>query len=506
MTEAEIDELIAREQRAALENRLKLERHMKENKLQFFVPTPKQEEFIKNADKKRRAVFAGNRFGKSTIGVVEDCSFALGYRPYYPEGHPLRYHGIPDRGTKILVLAEDWDKVKEIFTNNEPGAEKPGKFFEWLPPSSVVKVEKNSLGVIYCIFVESVVHGRKRKSAIFFDTVRSYKSNGAAHESSDWDVVHCDEPIPNDMWVAVSRGLIDRSGHAWMLLTPLREAWLYDYMTENAATNPKTFFAMHADMADNPTLSVEECELFLSQLSPEERECRQKGVPLQSGRLVYHHFNEKKHCIDTPSGWENPYTPPPEWDVAYAIDPHAQTPHAVLLVAISPTSVVFFADLFVKATFLDSKDSQGQTITEGLATKIRRYLAGQNVIYQICDPCAWIEDPQTGRSWSHSLHEAGLRVEKASKAKTSGIIEMNEWFAGTRDKKVFVTSTCRNLLREIKKYHYDKENKPVDRDDHIMECMYRLCTKDGFRYYGRQESAPGGDRIDDNNGDLSDFS
>lgn len=502
----QVDQMITDTKRAILLETLKLEKHMKANKIQYFVPSPKQHLFFSAADKKRRAVFAGNRFGKSTAGVIEDICFAFGYRPFYPEGDENRYKGIPDRGVKILIIAEDWDKVKEIFTNNEPGADRPGKFFEWLPPEAISKVEKNSLGVIYVIHVETLVHGRKRKSSIYFDTVRSFKSNGAAHESSDWDVVHCDEPIPNDMWVAVSRGLIDRSGHAWMLLTPLREAWLHDYMTENAAARPDIFHVINADMSENPSLDPAEIELYLSQLSPEERDCRQKGIPLQSGRLVYHHFNDKVHLIDCPAGWENASTPPSEgWDVSYAIDPHPQTPHAVLFVAVSPSSVVFFADLFVKMPFTNITNSNGQVTTFGLAHHIRRYVSGQNLVHEICDPTAWIQDPQTGRCWADSLHEAGLKVTKASKAKTQGILEMNEWFAGARSKRIFVTSACTNLLREIRKYHYDKENKPVDANDHIMECMYRLCAKDGFQYYGQDSSVSAGHPIDDENADLTEF-
>jgi hypothetical protein len=482
-----------------LEVSMEREKIMKANKLQFFIPSHKQRIFIENADKKRRAVFAGNRFGKSTIGVVEDCCFAIGFRPFFEEGDPLRYLGIPDRGVKILVIAEDWDKVREIFTSNEPGADRMGKFLEWLPAESIAKCEKNSLGVVYVIHIVSTVHGRTRKSSIYFDTVRSFKTNGAAHESSDWDVIHCDEPIPNDMWVAATRGLIDRKGHAWALLTPLREAWLYDYMCSNAVSQPEIFHVLHAEMLDNPTLDAAEAELFLSQLSPEERACRAAGIPLQSGRLVYHSFNEAKHLIKgTPAGWENPWTPPDDWDIAFAIDPHPQTPHAVLFVAISPIAVVFFADLFVKCPFGDNRDEKTkEVIIEGLSTKIRRLVNGRRTLYQICDPCAWIKDPETNRAWVDALYEAGLTVEKASKAKTTGILEANEWLSGTKGKKMFVTESCPNFLREIRKYHYDKENKPVDRDDHIMECFYRLVMKDGFSYYGEDTSVASSESYDD---------
>ena len=55
--------------------------------------------------------------------------------------------------------------------------------------------------------------------------------------------------------------------------------------------------------------------------------------------------------------------------------------------------------------------------------------------------------------------------------------------------------------------HYTDENKPIDKDDHIMECFYRLVVKDGFRYYGRDTSTIAGESYkDDTNPDLNEYS
>ena len=53
------------------------ETYLMEHRLEMFQPSPKQYDFFVQADKRRRACFAGNRFGKFT-GVVEDCSWLLG--------------------------------------------------------------------------------------------------------------------------------------------------------------------------------------------------------------------------------------------------------------------------------------------------------------------------------------------------------------------------------------------------------------------------------------------
>ena len=45
-------------------------------------------------------------------------------------------------------------------------------------------------------------------------------------ESSQWDWIHVDEPIPEAMWIANSRGLMDTGGSAWFTCTPIAEQWI----------------------------------------------------------------------------------------------------------------------------------------------------------------------------------------------------------------------------------------------------------------------------------------
>lgn len=492
----DIDAEIAALTEEAVKLSLMKEEMLTSNKLKNFVPNPKQYKFFEMAATRMRAGFCGNRFGKSTIGVIEDCCWLLGERPFFPSDHPLRRLGIPTHGVKGLVIAEDWDKVKEIFTNDD-GKDRLGKFFEYLPQESIKKTTCTQKGQINSISIKWKLDGRERESIVTFDTVRSYYNNPRSFESSDWDFIHLDEPVPQELWTAVSRGLLDRGGYSWWLLTPLGFPWMYEHFISNTVVDPKNFWFFEASMDDNPLLDETAKRLYLESLPEDERQCRQAGKPLAHGRRVYGHFDEKRHIwggwlkrdehgqliepMPLPKGWKDLYSPPDNYLCGYSLDPHPQTPHAVLFVAIAPNGDVYIYDeLFEKCLIRE------------LATKIISKSANINLQWQLCDPSAWIENPDTGRCWADTLHEEGLFVIRASKDKSNGIIQTQEIWSPTRQTKVYVMPHCTRFIKEIKAYFFDKENKPIDKNDHLMECLYRTVVNDNLTY---REMLKSSDRI-----------
>lgn len=480
LEEIEREEFELREQQLALS--LQLEQLLRDKKLEYFQPNPKQLAFFENADKRHRAGYCGNRFGKSTIGVVEDCCWLLGERPFFPANHPLRRKGIPTRGVKILVIAEDWDKIKEIFTNDD-GIDRLGKFFEYLPKDSIKSFTREQKGRINSITVRVQLDGVWRESIVIFDTVQSYKNNPKSFESSDWDAIHIDEPVMQELWTAVSRGLLDRGGFTWWLLTPLGFPWMYEYSLGQTAAHPDRAWWFEASMLDNPLLDEISIQDYLDSLSPEELECRKSGKPLAHGRRVYGHFDEKVHVWNSPNpppGWEDNFSPPYSWYSGFALDIHPQTPDAVLFATVSPAGDIFFYDEIFKR--LELAD---------LASAILAKCEGKRIGWQLCDPSAWNE--QKDRStWANTLAEFDLFVEPASKEKTLGIKETQQIFGKKFPRKVYVMPHMYNFLREIKSYFFDKENKPFDKNDHLMECLYRTYVHDRLVFRGQpsKESPP----------------
>lgn len=440
-----------------------------EFKSDYFIPNKGgQTGFFENGDKKRRFVFAGNRFGKSHAGVLEDYAWCIGERRWYPEGSPFRRRGIPARGVKGLVIAQTWDKIDEMFTNEGVGGSPKGKMMDLCPSMFITKKVKDNVGRITRLHFRYTLDGRVRDSVLHFATVKSFLNNELSLESSDWDFIHVDEPIPRDMWIAVSRGLVDRQGSAWFLLTPLSEAWIHDEAVKMSLEQPEICWSYTGSATENG--HAKGFELFYAGLSDEELACRRDGRPLAAGRLVIHGYSEVRNLLKgCPRSWSSPSHPPADWYCACAIDTHPQTPHAVLCAALSPTDVIFCDELFRRGTMRD--------IAQWL--KSRPYF--HQIGYFLIEPAAFIPDQTTGRCYADVLREEGIPVEKGSKARTECIKATNEAFYN-EDRKVWIHETLTNTRKEIAGWYFNKDNKPVDANDHLMECMGRIVMHDGLTY------------------------
>jgi hypothetical protein len=107
-----------------------------------------------------------------------------------------------------------------------------------------------------------------------------------------------------------------------------------------------------------------------------------------------------------------------------------------------------------------------------LCAKIRLVLGPRRLIRVRCDPIAFIEDPVDGNTMASEFYRCGIAVEKSSKDLSRGILRVND--ALQSPFHPYFTPECRRTLWEIKRYHWDEESgKPVDADDHAMECLYR---------------------------------
>lgn len=476
----------------------KLERLKESYGLLFYQPHAKQDEFHAAGNVKRRYVRTGNRFGKSTMGGAEDCAWAIGERPWYPKGDPRRSVGIPKHSTKGLIIVADWDKAHEIFTNPVKG-QGQGKLFKFLPKDSIVRMSRNNAGVISEITVKSIWGG---ESTILLDTVKSFASNPMGQESSDWDWIHVDEPCPKDMWVANSRGLIDRNGSAWFTCTPINHPWINDmfvprdvFRLQDGMTIRKDEYHMMivGSSYDNPHNAEEALKMFENDLTEEQRQCRIQGIPLALSGLVYKEFHPSDSLYrGTPSGWKNPMCPPDNYTIRLAIDPHPQVPHAVLFAATSPEGqTFFFAEIFRKLSAVQ------------LCEAINEIVGLRHVQIYLCDPAAYVPSNIDQSVMADVLIENGVFVEKASKDLSRGIITTQAALAetitsplGVKQRKLLFGEHLQETRWEFDHYTWNptRPNKPIDKHDHMMENLYRLVLEgldyvapendEEFRYIG----------------------
>lgn len=442
---------------------------VKSNGLLFYKPYETQGKFHASTAK-RRAFFAGNRTGKSTCGVAEDCAWLLGERPWLPEGDPARTSGIPRRPVKLLVLTIDWDKVDEIFTSER--GDNPGKLWRYIPQDMVKSKRRNHVGVID--FIEL-----KNGSTIYFDTVRAWLSNPNSVESSDHDAIHVDEPIPEQMWKGAARGLIDRGGCAWFTLTPLTEPWINDMFTSGREDH----WYVRASIYDNPYLSRADIAMFEATLSEEEKQCRLLGQPLDKAGMVYKEFMFDRHVLkEIPKGWDSFLEPPKDYTYYVYIDPHPKTNHAVQFWAIPPGGHPRFCydEIYAHPTI------------EGLCEMIKGRLDGRQLMWAKCDPWVFNEDPVSGLCYSAEFFTHGIPVERAQK-NPGGAILKGQALLKEDPASVFFSPHMTETLYEFGHYvwafHQGRPtNKPVDKDDHMMECFGRAVLDD-LHYIDVSEAA-----------------
>lgn len=450
--------------------------------LTFYRPHAKQILFHSMAHKHHRFARTGNRFGKSEMGAAEDVAFALGYRPWIPKGNPMREHGIPKYPTKGLIITSDWEKSTEVFTNLDGTAE-IGKLFRFIPADRVKKTNKNHSGAIDKIIV--MRDQGMGESIIQIDTIKSASQNAMGQESAVFDWLHIDEPCPREMYIANARGLVDRGGKDWFTCTPLTQLWINDMFVPNrrAELNNDTFefedekgrrnhFMLVGSMYDNPFLTEEAIESFVSLLTEDEKACRINGIPLALAGLVYKEFKPDEHVYtELPIGWSAFNEPPADYTIRYAIDPHPKKPTAVLFIATSPQGKSYVYD-----------EIWEETIVPELADMIHRRMNKREAQDALIDPLAKTRDPITGSNMMQELINRGIIVREAVKDPSFGIMRVKDLLR-SRDvngqPNIFFSADVTRTLWEFDHFLWDpKTNKPFKENDDMLECLYRLSLTD----------------------------
>jgi hypothetical protein len=274
---------------------------LKSRKLLLYEPMDKQRAFH-TSPCPRRALFGGNRVGKTTAGGMEFLFHMVGM---YPDWYPQegRFRG----SIKGRIIAKDFQKgVGEVIT---PFLD------EWLDSSIIARKVKNPQGI-------PVKYELKNGSV--FD-ILTHEQSTEQFEGWRGHIAWFDEPPPRDKYVATLRGLVDYSGRHWMTLTPLTQPWIYDEIY--TAIDKRYTFVTTVDIRENKYLDELAIKEFEGSLTVEEKEARLHGKFLHLTGLIYKEFDPNIHIIDPPNV-------KPHWTRYMAIDPHERNPTAVLWLAV----------------------------------------------------------------------------------------------------------------------------------------------------------------------------
>lgn len=244
--------------------------------------------------------------GKSTGGGMELRWRVLGDHPFKKVKTPI----------KAAVICTDFENhLKKVI---EP------KLMEWLPPIEMEKaqIERNQSKAL------KTIKFRNGSTVDFY----SHDQDLMIFESSDYDFVWADEPLPHNIFKAVWRGLTDRGGDFLMTGTPIVQPWMMQEYKKWEAGNQdgverhfiigRTEDNAHNLGDGNRELGLKRIEQFAAMLSPDEREARLNGKPLEMAGLVFKDWDRSVH-LTKPFEW------PSHWPIIESIDPHPRKPAGV---------------------------------------------------------------------------------------------------------------------------------------------------------------------------------
>ncbi len=419
----------------------------------LYVPYDKQREFhiAKNTI---RAVFGGNRSGKSEMGVNEVRFHTTGQYPdWYPE--EKRWN----QPTKGRIVVKDFRKgCGEVV---EP------KIRQWFDPDSIVKMDK-SMGNLSKVYIK-----HKSGGISTFD-IMTHDQDSLQFEGWNGHWVWFDEPPPRDKYIACLRGLVDFEGRAWITATPLSEPWLFDEIMNNPRQD---CWHIAISTFDNPYLTKKGIDILLASTTPEEEEARLYGKFLHLTGRVYKDFDPKTHLIDQlPAGSRT-------WPTYFALDPADRRAHHAIWAKIDPMGTLYVFDELVYAGTIE------QTASEIVLRE-----RGQGIIPEAV---IRILDPNKGNS---PVGAQGIKlVQEFAKHGVYFSVKVDDDLAlghlavkerlhipkGGYPKLVFVRDTTRECVKQLLSYVWDEwrgntsasksqKEKPKDINKDMPDCVRYL--------------------------------
>ena len=466
----------------------KAERYYKDNKIVTFRDLGNQVKFTES-QAQTRLLFGSNRSGKSVRSTVEEIAFCLGFRPWLPEDDPNRIVRLangepvrpPVRGYHLLENL----KVAgtQVFIP---------KFEEWLPKGSA-KIKKNNLG--HPVKIEftngSVIH------------VLSQEQTTSSLEGASGHFVVSDEPPARDKWIALTRGLIDFAGKAWIAATPIKASHYMAELLAEASLPDSDIDYIPISIDDNRKsqggyLDDKAVDRFLKSLKPEEVASRYHGKPSHLAGAVFSRWKPE------PPYFINARDIPPYWPRIMAVDPAGKKPIAAVWIAISPENKWYiYRDLY--NPMLETVESVANWIKEAEGWKKDKYgkwhKTGETepVVFRLIDTSANITERTSGSTIQATFARHGLNFGPAQKLgyMTSidymkemlgyGDEDQYEWDEGIR---LITLNTCRRVGFEMQNFIWqpdsaqtkvsgaDSIEKPLKSNDDTIDCIrYLTMTK-----------------------------
>lgn len=421
-----------------------------------YKPHPKQELFHKS-DASGRLYIGGNRSGKTYSAVAEDCWWLTGTHPFIKTPEP------PIRGRVVTV----------DFTYGLEQIILP--LFKSLLPTKYLK--GGSWDSAYSKLYRTLT--LSNDSTVEF---MSYEQDTEKFAGTSRHFVHFDEEPPMHIFNECLARLVDTAGSYWISMTPVEGlTWTYSHIYgpgtgKDGYTKDPNIYVVEADMLDNPHISPEAAEQYLSGLDEDERKAREHGTYVQLGGLVYKTFHVDTHVIDPIS----PKDIPSSWLIYCSLDHGYNNPTAVLWHAVSPENyIITFSEFYEREQTIDDV---------ARAIKERETEWGREPDYRVADPAIAQRSAMAGTSIQQEYAMRGLFFALANNNVEAGVTKVQSYLRinpATGKPYRQITSNCANFIQEMRRLRWKTfASKKMQFDNNPQEKIHKkddhACDSDRY--------------------------
>ena len=410
-------------------------------KLRFLKMNRIQEEFIRCKNRHGRTprirLFEGaNQSGKTTLGIAEDIAHMFGFRPWLKRTDPdyrIRVK-VPNNGLVGCEVAG-----QNLIQRIEP------QFREFVPPHCEPEYTRYSDGSLKSLTLTYDWDGNKCGSTAHF---RSYVQPAESFEGvlSDWQ--HWDEPPPQPILNAASRGKMASNAPSWFTMTPLKEPYIYDIFSLNAFNNNGSddeIAIFRCSVWENCQDWCRECNVTIPENEPDklepgqkrpkhkcpscgkvmgfmpragienylktitdddEREAREEGKWKHLSGAIYKELDREKHLYKD-------FTIPTNWMRVEAVDPHDARPTCWLFAAVSPEEIVINGRNANRIYIYDYLLASGNIDSIARQVKVKRathdYREPSMVVLDAKFGTKTVKTAAEETSWEDELERAGIK-------------------------------------------------------------------------------------------------
>ncbi len=444
------------------------------------------------------------------------------YRYYEPNGKCEEYIEAVGSGDYFVVMFSAANGVGKtavsanvvaniVFDNLNPYFDYP-LYNKWPYPKQgrIVSYPSNLEGVVGALkeWLPAEKYSTKKRGKAyesFWETTTGWKWDLMTTEQDPKEFegptlgwIWFDEIPPMSIYKAcVSR--LRKGGIIFISATPLEgSGWLYDHIVEaHSQDEDKDLTALAKGQRLNIEAGVEaackqhgvrghlehdDIQKMIAEYTEDEKQARVYGKFQHLAGLVFKRWSRRVHMI-------NPFQIDKRRYAVYEmLDPHPRNEDAVLWCAV---------DMHGRKFVIDELYVNPLNGTEELALRIKEKAEKYRIVRRLADPSAFIEDQHTQRSLATELSKHGLNYIEATKFREAAnkkietelsYIELPDG-SFAKAPGFYVFNTLTRLPWEMEHWRWDewsgktgdkrdRKEKPIDKDDHMIECLGRWLIQE----------------------------